>query len=250
MAVVYRHLKPSGEVFYIGIGKTLSRAYSKHNRNKYWKNLVSKYGYEVQILKQDISWGEACELEKILIYWYGRRDLILGTLVNMTDGGEGALGVVMSEETLRLKSSIMKDKMVGVNNPMFGKRGANHPAFGYRQSEENKAERKKRYVKEKHHFYNKKFNQDHRDKIGKASLGRIKSEETIAKLRLNHPSKKEGYTPPTLGKSLPKRLVLDSALGIYYGTVKEASYVYGIKVPTLTAMLNGRNNNKTNLIYC
>jgi len=37
MAVVYRHLKPCGEVFYIGIGNDKDRAYSKRGRNKFWK---------------------------------------------------------------------------------------------------------------------------------------------------------------------------------------------------------------------
>lgn len=250
MAVLYTHIKPNGEVFYIGIGKTIKRANSKHNRSNYWKNVVAAYGYEVQILKQDLSWEEACELEKILISHYGRRDLKLGTLVNLTDGGEGSLGVKMSSKTLRLKSEIMKGKMSGCKNPMFGKKGKDHPVFGYRVPQESKDKRKANYIKENHHFYNKKFSQSHKDKIGKASIGRIKSEETIEKIKINHASKKTGYIPPTLGKSLPKRIILDNSTGIFYNTVKEASAIYNIKISTLTAMLNGRNTNKTTLTYC
>ena len=95
--VIYRHLKPNGEVFYIGIG-SVTRAYTKQGRNSYWRNIVNKYGYEVQILKEDLSWEEACELECILIEYYGRRDLGTGTLVNMTDGGEGTLGYELTDE--------------------------------------------------------------------------------------------------------------------------------------------------------
>ena len=70
---LYRHLKPCGEVFYIGIGKDLKRPYNKHGRTDYWKRITSKYGCEVQILKKGIPKEEACELEMTLISWYGRK---------------------------------------------------------------------------------------------------------------------------------------------------------------------------------
>lgn len=115
--VLYRHLKPSGEVFYIGVG-SLIRPYSMINRNKFWHNIVNKYGYEVQILKSDLSWEDVCELEKILISWYGRRDLGTGPLVNLTSGGDGVtgprpnhkpmLGKIHSQET---KNKISKSKI-------------------------------------------------------------------------------------------------------------------------------------------
>lgn len=96
---LYRHIRlDNNNVFYIGIGYN-KRAYSRDSRNKHWLNTVSITEYEVQILKSDLSWKEACELEKILISYYGRRDLKLGTLVNMTNGGEGSFGRIPSEET-------------------------------------------------------------------------------------------------------------------------------------------------------
>jgi hypothetical protein len=95
---IYYHLKPCGEVFYIGIGNN-KRPNSKQNRNKYWHNIIEKYGYEVQVLKNDLSWEDAIELEILLISWFGRKDLKLGTLVNMTDGGEGNKNIVMTPES-------------------------------------------------------------------------------------------------------------------------------------------------------
>jgi hypothetical protein len=89
MALVYRHIKPDGEVFYIGIGSNKKRAYTKHGRNRFWHNTVAKYGYEVQILTNNIDYDFAKELEMILISYYGRRDLKKGSLVNLTDGAEG-----------------------------------------------------------------------------------------------------------------------------------------------------------------
>lgn len=95
---IYRHLKPCGEVFYIGIGK-IRRSKEKTYRNKHWCNIVNKHGYETEILKSDLTWDDACELEKILISWYGRKDLKTGILCNLTDGGEGGYGAIVSETT-------------------------------------------------------------------------------------------------------------------------------------------------------
>ena len=102
MALVYRHLKPNGEVFYIGIGISKKRAYSKYGRNKHWVNTVAKYGYEIQILTDNIDYDFAKELEITLISYYGRKDLKLGNLVNLTDGGEG-FSNMNNEEKLKRK---------------------------------------------------------------------------------------------------------------------------------------------------
>lgn len=91
MAVIYRHLKSCGEVFYIGIGKYKSRAYQKKGRNVDWNEITDTCNYEVQVLKKGLTWEDACELEIALIAHYGRRDLGKGNLVNKTDGGTGFL---------------------------------------------------------------------------------------------------------------------------------------------------------------
>ena len=53
---------------------------------------------------------------------YGRKDLIEGTLVNFTDGGEGVCGWKASDET-RKKIS---DKQKGENGFWFGKKTWNY----------------------------------------------------------------------------------------------------------------------------
>ena len=118
---VYRHLKPNGEVFYIGIGSNLKRPYIKSDSSKYWKNKVKKYpDYEVQILTTGLTKEDACELEQILIGWYKREDCCEGTLVNLTDGGESTFGRIM-EDWQREKMSIdRKGKGLGKDNPNYG----------------------------------------------------------------------------------------------------------------------------------
>lgn len=89
---LYQHIRlDTEEIFYFGIGKG-KRPWSKWGRNKHWKGVVAKHGYRVEVLEEGLSWYQACELEKMLIALYGRRDLGTGPLVNMTDGGDGALG--------------------------------------------------------------------------------------------------------------------------------------------------------------
>jgi hypothetical protein len=113
MACVYQHIRfDTKTVFYIGIGKTISRAYSKSSRNKYWKNIVNKCEnkYLVKILHDNISWEEACTKEKEYIKKYGRLDLKTGTLCNLTDGGEGICNLKHSQKTKLKISKITKER--------------------------------------------------------------------------------------------------------------------------------------------
>ena len=157
---VYAHYK-TGEPdipFYIGKGHK-KRAWSKNNRNTWWKNIVAKHGFEVRLLAEHISEEDAIYLEIQLIGMFGRADLGKGPLVNMTDGGDGTSGVISArkgkagkkhtEEWKRAKSIAMKgnqhllgykptdetkqvlrDAFSGDKNPMFGMVGNKCPSFG------------------------------------------------------------------------------------------------------------------------
>lgn len=145
MAVVYRHIRLDKNIpFYIGIGDSINRAYNKINRTKIWKNIANK-GYEVEILFEDLTWEQAIEKEKEFIALYGRRDLGLGSLVNLTDGGEGTIGYRHSDEVkekCRLISSgennywygkkrpEHSENMSGENNPCYGRTGEKNPRYG------------------------------------------------------------------------------------------------------------------------
>jgi hypothetical protein len=100
MAYIYRHIRlDKNEPFYIGIGSdsNYKRAYDKKCRNKYWNN-ISVNGYNVEILYSNLTWEQSCEKEKEFIRLYGRKDLGLGTLCNMTDGGEGTANRIFTKE--------------------------------------------------------------------------------------------------------------------------------------------------------
>lgn len=115
---VYFHINPvKKEVFYVGIGKC-KRANDKGSRNRFWHNIVNKYGYNIVIIESDLTKEFAIEREQYYIKLFGRRDLGLGSLVNMTDGGEGNRNIVFSETTKKIWSEQRK----GNKNPNYGKR--------------------------------------------------------------------------------------------------------------------------------
>jgi hypothetical protein len=119
MAIVYRHIrKDKNEPFYIGIGVSEKRAFDKIKRSDFWKKVAEK-GYEVEILFNDLTWEMACEKEIEFIKLYGRKDGG-GILANLTDGGDGTLGLIVSEKTRKENS----ERHSGKNNPMYGK---SHP---------------------------------------------------------------------------------------------------------------------------
>lgn len=114
MAYLYRHIrKDIDDVFYIGIGEDdikhqfeYTRAYSFKSRNKHWEGVTKKTQYYVEIMLDNLTWEEACLKEIEFISLYGRKDLGLGPLVNMTDGGNGLYNP--SQETRLKKSNSQK----------------------------------------------------------------------------------------------------------------------------------------------
>ena len=119
MAYLYRHIRlDKNEPFYIGIGSDAEykRANSINPRTKYWKNIISKTEYRIDIVIDNLSWEQACEKEKEFIAIYKRKG-DGGILCNLTLGGEGAYGRILSQES---KNKISK-KVSGINHGMYGK---------------------------------------------------------------------------------------------------------------------------------
>lgn len=97
---LYRHIRlDKNEVFYVGIGtKALinkikfkdeyHRAFNKSKRSNFWKKIVAKTEYRVEILMESDSREFIEKKEKEFINLYGRLNTKSGTLCNLTDGGE------------------------------------------------------------------------------------------------------------------------------------------------------------------
>lgn len=208
MAYLYRHIRlDKNEPFYIGIGSdsNYKRANSIKDRNIFWENIVNKASYEVEIILDDLTWEDACKKEMEFIDLYGRRDIQKGSLCNLTNGGEGAKGVIFSEK----RKKTISNKYKGEKNPFYGKKHSSEIIEKLKNLAQNRSpevnkkialansknvvpeERKVRISNstkgEKNHFYGKKHTKKARLKISKKATGRRKSDEHKDKISLNAP---------------------------------------------------------------
>lgn len=198
MAYVYKHIRlDNDKIFYIGIGSDsdFKRANTKDGRNEYWKNVVNKHGYRVEIFQENISWEDACRIEKELILLFGRKNNGSGLLVNMTDGGDGVVGLVHTIEHRKKNSDankgrkksiefIIKAKNRHTSNETKEKIRAS--LIGRHHSEETKQKirdaLKNKMCGENNPFYGKTHSDINKEKIRDSRSGTIMSAETKEKI--------------------------------------------------------------------
>lgn len=245
MAIVYTHTRnDNNQVFYVGVGKHSRRAYTKFSRNSHWYNVVNKHGYTVQITHRDVCYEEALSIERYLVSFYGRRDLNAGSLVNLTDGGDGVenpsvrlvgekhpmYGKRHTKETRAKMSKAQKNRpkcsektleikranMLGENNPMYGRRGILSPVYGKPKSEEHKAKLSESKIGKKNPWMSGE-NSPNYGKVG--------------------------------GKNAAAKAVIDDMSGKVYECALYAAIDLGMAPTTLRGMLNGHKKNKTMLRY-
>jgi len=183
MAIVYIHRRNDIQdaflnVFYVGIGKNTQRAYDKrkNDRSDFWHKIVAKSGYAIEITHVNLCWEEACAIEKYLICFYGRRNLNLGNLCNLTDGGEGVIGHIDTPEQLekRIQTAIIVNNRDGAREKMsialkkatsslehrkkmsqLGKEASNRPEVKQKRLEKYKILLQNPEFKEKHRLATK-----------------------------------------------------------------------------------------------
>jgi len=115
---VYTHLNPqTKEIFYVGIGKG-NRAWNQWaGRNKFWENYVNKYGFEVELVAENLTRNQAGKIEIELIAHLGRRQIEEGgTLVNRSLGGDG--GSVGYTHTEEYKQKLSKERKGIIKKPL------------------------------------------------------------------------------------------------------------------------------------
>jgi hypothetical protein len=147
MAYVYRHIRlDKNEPCYIGIAKEDNELYRRANaikigRNPLHQNIVDKTELLVEIILDDLTWEEACEKEKEFIKLYGRIDQGTGVLTNLTDGGEGSINRIYSEDANKQRSEKLKGRKFSVETLAKMKESRNlrtDSQKGYKRSEESK----------------------------------------------------------------------------------------------------------------
>jgi len=104
---IYFHRRPdTGEVFYVGKGKVgnkfnpTSRAKITKGRNKSWCSIVDKNSgeYSIEIVEW-LNTNESASAREIFYITVFKRKTHGGSLVNQTDGGDGAVGYKHTAET-------------------------------------------------------------------------------------------------------------------------------------------------------
>lgn len=115
MPYLYRHIRlDKNEPFYIGISKkddNYTRAFEnkEYQRSLFWTKVIAKTEYEVEILMESTDYEFIKQKEIEFIKLYGRKDLRTGTLVNLTDGGDGTLNT-SDNSKIAIKLSNKKNK--------------------------------------------------------------------------------------------------------------------------------------------
>lgn len=132
---VLRDPRYDGRPFYVGKGKG-NRAQShflpsdsKYSPNRLKSAVILKIreaGLEpiLDMLAKDMTDEDAISMERSLIKAYGRRDLGLGLLTNMTDGGEGVANRAYNSETARKITVALTGKPLSLEHRAALRRGA------------------------------------------------------------------------------------------------------------------------------
>ena len=165
---VYCHRKKTdGKCFYIGKG-TRDRYQSKLSRNQYWWNIVNKYGFETEILVNNISEQKAFELESYFCTQIGYENLC-----NIrTENGWG--GYTMSESTKEKLSNALIGRFVSTET----KQKISKSNTGKTRSKEFKSQVSQRQIQ--HPCYQ---DPERNKKISIALTGQKRSQETINKMK-------------------------------------------------------------------
>jgi len=221
---IYKHTFKNNTI-YIGKGKN-KRAFSMdRKKSPYWWNVFLKHGTPtVEILLKNLSEQNAFIEEINIISDYKLKGF---KLCNMTNGGEGQSGAIVSDETRKKLSN----KLKGDKHPMYGKhhslkvrkkmsdarvgrfKGENCPSFGKKRTDENKKKisnsRKGKCVGTEHHLYGKHHSDETKERISKSKqgqrLGIPRTKETKRKINMaNNINNKSGKTGVSFDKSRNK----------------------------------------------
>lgn len=222
--VVYIHTRKDkpGHVFYVGEGNA-KRPYSK-TRNSYWHNIVKKHGYNIHVIKTNLTVEESLALEVKLTLAYksigmAEASVQIGGNGNkiVSDETRNKLSISgknISDET-RLKMSIAKQNISDETRLKLGiiNKGRKH-------SDE---------TKKKLSIAKQNMSDETRLKMSIAAKVRIVSDET--KLKMSISAKGRG--------SKPVQAYIGEKIISNFNSAKDAEFVVGIFARNISKVCNG-----------
>jgi hypothetical protein len=185
---IHRKRKDTGlcEVCYVGKGR--GERLGSHNtalkKNTHYNPLLqAAYNKQDSLFTFDkidinLTEDEAHELERLYIKQLGRRDLKTGCLFNLTDGGEGRAGFLMSESQIEQ----LRTRSIGRVASEYSRQRASEVHKGKTISTSQREEHSQRMTGEGNPRYGVKLSDDIKVKIGIKHKGKIASAETRVKL--------------------------------------------------------------------
>jgi group I intron endonuclease len=171
---------------YIGITHSLRKRWNEHRlakRDTALHKAIRKHGLDNFMFTHFASaydWESACYIEKMLI---AEKNTISPFGYNMTTGGEGAVGLKQSPESLAKRSAKLKGKPLSEEHK--AKIGAAN-AIRLKGKKASDATKKKMSDVRK----NRPMPEEAKQKIAKTLTGRKRPPEVVAKVSLAHTGKK------------------------------------------------------------
>ena len=155
MSIYNQNNFPIGYYVYVYLRKKNLTPYyvGKGHRDRAWRKehsvKVPTDNNRIIIIESKLTEIGAFAIERRLIRWYGRKDLGLGILRNLTDGGEGATGP---------KSKLWKE------SASRNRKGTGNSFYGKKHKPESKAKMGKSFFGESNGFYGKQHSPEQRQK--------------------------------------------------------------------------------------
>lgn len=227
---IYRHIRlDTNEPFYVGLGTkylpaktyhdSFRRAFKRSDKNSFWKRVIAHTNYRVEIMfeSNDYNFTEKKEIEFIKLY--GRRNLGLGSLVNLTDGGKG------NQNMPKRKCSEETKKRISEGNK------------GVLKSEEHKqALSRAKIGKLNLTWKGKKFSEEH-----KAKLRGPRGTQTVTEKALL------GYQKLSLQYKKNFIVIINEIKTEYFMSKTELKDLLGISLKTFNKCLSGKTLRDKNI---
>ncbi len=179
---IYHLINPMDNiVFYVGKGfgnrmfqheKDVKRGILPHKNSYLYHKIdkILKSGYSIIYKKifENLNEDDALLKEMEEIKRIGRANRKTGTLCNLTDGGEGASGLIYTEEMRKYRSMLFS----GEKNPMYGK---------------NHTDKTKKIIsdKRKNRIWNFKHTQEHKEKLRNDNTGGKYTSKPVIQFDIN-----------------------------------------------------------------